>query len=425
MRAILFVAALAATAASTADGPYPLDAYERTGIRRLEVYRGINAGELPGNLRFPPGAMLPTEAIGLRLHGMNDTLDVTADTPRDSSLQGAIDRLVGRRDSSYYIAILDITDPGHPRYAAVRENRGYIPGSVGKLVVVTGLFNELAQLYPDDVEARARLLRETRIVADRWVVPNSHAVPVVNEDMTGVSHRAIRVGDEFTLWEWVDHMMSPSSNAAASMVWKQALLMDAFGHRYPPTPEEAKAFFDSTPRQELSDRAVRVVEEPLLAAGIDTAGLRQRTFFTNTAQAIVPGQGSYSTPRQLVRWMLRLEQGRLVDPWSSLEIKRLMYFTRRRYRYAASPALRDAAVYFKSGSLYQCRPEPGFQCGQYRGNAMNLMHSVAIVESPATGDSQRVYLVSMMSNVLKLNSAGEHAEIASRIERLLADRPPM
>jgi hypothetical protein len=421
MRAVLTVVALLATGAAATDTTtYPLDAYAQTGIRRLEVYRRINAGEMPGNLRFPPGALLPTDAIRLRLHGLNDSFDLTADTPRDSSLQAAIDQLVGARDPSYYIAILDVSDPLQPRYAAVREGRGYIPGSVGKLVVLTGLFNELAQLYPHDVEARARLLRETRIVADRWVIPNSHAVPVVNADMTGVSHRAIRVGDEFTLWEWVDHMMSPSSNAAASMVWKQALLMDAFGYRYPPTAEEEKTFFDGTSRQELSDRAVRVVEEPLLAAGIDTAGLRQRTFFTNTAQAIVPGQGSYSTPRQLVRWMLRLEQGRLVDPWSSLEMKRLMYFTRRRYRYAASPALREAAVYFKSGSLYRCQEEPGFQCGQYRGNAQNLMHSVAIVESPATGDSQRVYVVSMMSNVLKLNSAGEHAEIATRIERLLA-----
>ncbi len=421
MRAVLTVMALLATGAATAGTPsYPLDAYERTGIRRLEVYRRINAGELPGNLRFPPGALLPTDSVRLRLHGVNDSFDLTPDTPRDSSLQAAIERLVGARDPSYYIAILDLTDPLRPRYAAVREDRGYMPGSVGKLIVLTGLFGELAQLYPHDVEARARLLRDTRVVADRWVVPNSHAVPIVNAEMTGVSHRAIRVGDEFTLWEWVDHMMSPSSNAAASMVWKQALLMDAFGHRYPPTAEAEKAFFDSTSRLELSDRAVRVVEEPLLAAGIDTAGLRQRTFFTNTAQAIIPGQGSYSTPHQLVRWMLRLEQGRLVDPWSSLEMKRLLYFTRRRYRYAASPALRDAAVYFKSGSLYQCREEPGYRCGQYRGNVQNLMHSVAIVESPAAGDSQRVYLVSMMSNVLKLNSAGEHAEIGTRIERLLA-----
>ena len=114
----------------------------------------------------------------------------------------------------------------------------------------------------------------------------------------------------------------------------------------------------------------------------------------------------------------------MVDRWSSLEMKRLMYFTRRRYRYAASPALNEAAVYFKSGSLYRCQEEPGYECGQYRGNAENLMHSVAIVESPARGEHQRVYLVSMMSNVLKVNSAAEHAEIGTQIERSIAALHP-
>ena len=132
----------------------------------------------------------------------------------------------------------------------------------------------------------------------------------------------------------------------------------------------------------------------------------------------------HSTPRALVRWMLRMEQGRLVDEWSSLEMKRLMYYTRRRYRYAFSPALNEAAVYFKSGSLYRCRPEEGFACGQYMGNVENLMHSVAIVESPAGTEHARVYLISMMSNVLKVNSAGEHSEIATQIERLIASHHP-
>ena len=52
------------------------------------------------------------------------------------------------------------------------------------------------------------------------------------------------------------------------------------------------------------------------------------------------------------------------------------------------------------------------------------MHSVAIVESPAEGPDQHVYLVSMMSNVLKTNSAGEHQEIGTRLERFLRDLHP-
>ena len=114
-----------------------------------------------------------------------------------------------------------------------------------------------------------------------------------------------------------------------------------------------------------------------------------------------------------------MEQGKVVDEWSSLEMKKLLYFTRRRYRYGASPALNEAAVFFKSGSLFRCQPEEGFQCAQYQGNAENLMHSVAIVESPAGGEHPSVYLISMMSNVLKVNSAAEHAEIGTQIQRMI------
>ena len=104
-----------------------------------------------------------------------------------------------------------------------------------------------------------------------------------------------------------------------------------------------------------------------------------------------------------------------MDAWSSLEMKRLMYFSRPRYRYASSPALDNAAVFFKSGSLFECTPEPGVKCLQYRGTKVNLMHSVAIVES-----GPKRYLVALMSNVLHLNSAVEHQTIATLIERLIS-----
>ena len=113
-----------------------------------------------------------------------------------------------------------------------------------------------------------------------------------------------------------------------------------------------------------------------------------------------------------------MEQGRQVDEWSSLEIKKLLYFVRPRYRYASAPALLNAAVFFKSGSLFECKPEAGFTCKQYMGNVTNLMHSVAVVES---GDKR--YLIAMMSNVLRLNSASEHQNIAGEIEKLIQSRP--
>lgn len=423
MKVVVALVSLLTVTCSSAFS-YPLDGYDKTGMRRLLLYQLIQDGKVSGNFKLVPGALMSDSSVRLRLAGVNEDYDVTADASVHPELQAGLVKIVGGLDPSYRVAIVDISDPERPRYAGLRADQGYIPGSVGKLLVMTGLFHELARRFPDDVEERARLLKTTKIVADRFVVPNSHAVPIVDASLTSVSHRAIQVGDEFTLWEWVDHMASPSSNAAASMVWKHALLMRAFGASYPPSLEQEEHFFKETSKKDLVDLAVRVIEEPLVSLGIDLEQLHLRTFFTRTASQIIPGSGSHATPRQLVRWLVKLEQGKVIDAWSSLEMKKLMYFTRRRYRYAAAPALNDAAVYFKSGSLYRCVPEPDYECGQYRGNAMNLMHSVAIVESPANAASgQKVYLVSMMSNVLKVNSASEHATIAVRIERLVQSLP--
>ncbi len=421
-RSVLLLLATAAMAAAAHPAPYPLDGYEYTGIRRLRAYALMQDGRIAGNVILQPGAKLGRDQVRLRLQGAPG-LDLPRGTATDPQLQAGVERIVGQRHPSYRVAVLDVTDPENPRYGALRPDEGYIPGSVGKLLVMSGLFNELAKVYPNP-EARARILRNTQVVADEFAMPNSHSVPVVADDFSSVTHRSIRIGDTFSLWEWVDHMVSPSSNAAGSVVWKEAILLNEFGRRYPVSQAEAAEFFRTTPKPELTERAIRVVEEPLIAAGLDPELLRIRTLFTRGGQSVIPGRGSLATPRTLVRWLLRLEQGRLVDEWSSLEMKRLMYFTRRRYRYAVSPALNQAAVYFKSGSLYRCVPEEGYECGQYRGNAENLMHSVAIVESPAGAEHARVYLVSMMSNVLKVNSATEHMEIGTQIERLIASLHP-
>jgi hypothetical protein len=105
----------------------------------------------------------------------------------------------------------------------------------------------------------------------------------------------------------------------------------------------------------------------------------------------------------------------VVDVDSSLEMKRLLYMTDRRIRYAQAPALRDAAVYFKSGSLYKCDRVKNPDCGKYMGNVMNYMNSVAIVEHP---DNCR-YMVVLMTNVLGKNSASDHMYLAGRIDRLI------
>jgi hypothetical protein len=119
-----------------------------------------------------------------------------------------------------------------------------------------------------------------------------------------------------------------------------------------------------------------------------------------------------------VRYLLKMEQGKLVDRFSSREIKRLLYITERRIRYASSGVLRDSAVYFKSGSLYSCQPEPGFQCRKYHGNKRNYMNSVAVIESPA-GLNRLYYMATVLSNVLRKNSAQDHRDLARAVHGLL------
>jgi hypothetical protein len=402
---------------AVAANAYPLDGYDATGIRRLEAYRLALEGKLDRGLKLPPGALLKTHDVRLHLAGVNETFDVGPDTPTDPELQKKLAAIFTGRDPSYSVALLDITDPKQPRFAEMRSEVKRIPGSLGKLLVATGFFDALRLRFPSDTEARRRFLKETVVPADAFVHRDGKTVPLFTPGDKNWANRRIQTGDPFNLYEWLDHMLSVSSNAAGSFVWEQALFLRKFGPQYPLDQAARDAFFKETPKTELREQALDALEAPLRAANINTDNFRLGTFFTGNASSVIPGTGSYGSPLELMRWLIRLEQGRLVDKWSSLELKRLIYFARPRYRYASSPALNDAAVYFKSGSLFDCEPEEGFTCKAYAGNALNLMHSVIIVERP-----EQVYLVTMTSNVLKVNSAVEHQTVGTLIDRMMQAR---
>ena len=84
-------------------------------------------------------------------------------------------------------------------------------------------------------------------------------------------------------------------------------------------------------------------------------------------------------------------------------------------------ALDQAAVYFKSGSLFQCQPEEGFQCKAYHGNVINYMNSVAIIEQETAG-VKLDYMVVLISNVLRKNSAVDHQTLATSVHQLMLQR---
>ncbi len=399
---------------------YPLDGAEATGITRLRGYSELQASLLArGTLQ--PGSLWSLDAIALRL--LERQALVLPDQP-DPALSRRLVSLLGNEADRYGVAILDLSDPDQPHFLAHRPDREQNPGSLGKLVVGLAWFQALADLHPEGTEPRASLLRETVVEADRFIRTDTHEVPFWQPGQERITKRPLREGDRGNLYTYLDWMFSSSSNAAASMLQKELVLLRRLGPGYPASAALAETILQETPRRELGLELQNAMLEPLTRNGLDPRFLRQGGFFSREGKSRMPGGDSTSTPRELLRFLLRMEQGRLVDPWSSLELKRLMYLTDRRIRYASHPALSEAAFYFKSGSLYQCKPEEGFVCGKYMGNVRNFMNSVAIVETREAGRSLH-YLVVVLSNVLRENSAVAHQTLALRIHRLIESLHPV
>ena len=395
---------------------YPLDGYEHTGIGRLESARRIQAGLDEGS-KQPAGALLRMDQVGPRLLDRRD-FELPA---ADPEFTAQVVALLGANADRYSIAVLDLSERDAPRYAEHRASELYNPGSVGKLAVALAWFQALADLYPEDTQARWRVLKETPVIADGVVVSDHHTVRRWDRQNQQLIRRPLHVGDTGTLLEFMDWMLSASANAAASVLIEQGMLLQRFGAGYPAGPEAERRFLQQTSKADLNRSLAAFLQEPVGRNGLDPRQFRQGSFFTAGGKRLASGTTSYTSARELLSYLLRLEQGRIVDEFSSTEIKRLLYSTERRIRYASSPALYDAAVYFKSGSLFECAPEPDFACLQYHGNVRNLMNSVAIVESPA-GAPRLFYLVALMSNVLRKNSAVDHQTLATRIQRLIEKR---
>jgi hypothetical protein len=194
--------------------------------------------------------------------------------------------------------------------------------------------------------------------------------------------------------------------------------MREFGEKYPKlTEDEVETFFKGADKKRMTTVAMSVVNDPLRDLGIGEDEWRLGSLFTRGGKRRVSGTGgSQATPAGLMKWLVAIESGRLIDERSSLEMKRLMYVTDRRIRYAATNELDSAAVYFKSGSFYKCNRETMPDCGKYKGNVYNYMNSVAIVEQP----DGTTYMVALMTNVLGRNSNWDHRLLAKNIDSIIS-----
>ena len=166
---------------------YPLDGYESTGIGRLQAQRLIQEGEKQGKKR-PSGELLPLAKVDLRLL---DRPDFKLPEP-DPALTAQVKRMLGSHVERYGIALLDLSDSDHPRYAEWNGRQHQNPGSVGKLLVALGIFQALADIYPDDIEARRRVLRDAIITADIFSVYDHHTVRLWNEETDWLAEGATR-----------------------------------------------------------------------------------------------------------------------------------------------------------------------------------------------------------------------------------------
>lgn len=271
---------------SIAFVPYPIDGYEYSGIKRLKRLELIKKGELKDATLIPPGAMKSIADIQLNLL-VRDSDSVGMFLEVDEAFQNSINGLFKGLDRNYSISVLDITNEDTLRYAERNPLAGYQPGSVGKLAVLTGLFTQLAAIYPDSFEDRINLLKAKRVMSGQWGLTDEHTVPIYDIETQKLVKRQVIASDVFSLFEWADHMLSVSNNGAASIVWREALLMAAFKDHYPDlTAEEAEAYFKNTPRTELTDLAMEVVNQPLRQLGISHDEWRLGSFLpkepTNT-----------------------------------------------------------------------------------------------------------------------------------------------
>lgn len=415
-RFIFLLAIVGSLFAFTASTLYPIDGYNYSGIKRLVYWQLVKSGEIKTSRSLPEGAYKSFDEIQLNLRTQaGDSAEVLMQ--KDPEFQKEIERLFRNMSSHYSLAVMDLTDSNKLRFAETNPKEGYQPGSVGKLAVLTGFFTQLAKIYPDSYEKRLDLLRTKKVKAGKWGVGDHHTIPVYDMENKKLVKRHVQADDEFTLFEWIDHMVSVSNNGAASTVWREALLMAGLGKDYPTaTEEQRQAFLEKTPSKDLGILGHDVVNQPLRDLGITKDDWRLGSFFTHGAKSLcrVTG-GSRGTSHGLMKWLINLEQGKIVDKQTSLEMKRLIFMTDRRIRYAASPKLKEAAVYFKSGSLYKCDKSKDSGCGKYKGNVYNYMNSVAIVEH---SDNHK-YMVVLMSNVKGKNSAWDHLTLASNIDDII------
>lgn len=401
---------------STNINAYPIDGYPYTGIDRLLYqYKVMKDSSL--TTKLDKGALLNLSDIKLSLASSNYSWP-----KEDKLLKIKLQNIFKQLEPEYSVSVMDITNTDNIRYAGINENVGYQPGSVAKIIAAMGLFDALHKVYGDNWEEIRAVLYTRKVRGNEFVIYDHHTIPIYDIEEDKYYKRKAAESDVFSLYEWLDHMFSKSNNGAASVVMREMLLIHIMDDYYEcANQHEMNMVIENAGKAVLSNLTEDLTNCVLESVGIEKTEYRLGGFFTSGAEKYVPRKGgSIGTTKGLMKFMFALESGLIINEKISLEIKRLMYLTDRRIRYASNRNLDNDAVYFKSGSLYSFKPEPGFVKNNYAGNRYNYMNSVIIVEKQDS--TKRKYMVALMSNVLRKNSVGEHHALAKLIDDMLAEK---
>lgn len=392
---------------------YPLSGYFETGIRRLDYTNMVQQDERYRH-KLPGGALLKHYEV---MPGWGE--EYYPGFPKaHTALSKQLTALIPpKQRDKYSIGIIDITDPYKPKLIGHNVNRTTNVGSVGKLLIAVAVLNELARIWPDNTAARFVAMRNADITADKYVLGDAHKVTLWDPEEEKHQRRELQPGDKGNLFEFLDWMMSASSNGAASMVGQQLILLREFGADYDPSSFEQQEFIKRVGARRLGQLFRAAMNDAIAAIGHEPKHLYQGSLFTRAAKNRVSGVTSRANTKALLDIMLKMEYGELIDYFSSDLLKKLMYLTQRRIRYASNSILNASAVYFKSGSLYSCFDKT-VKCPKYQGDRINRLASVASIESPANLPSLR-YIVVVVSDVLRVNSAGSHHALAKKVHRLV------
>jgi len=289
--------------------------------------------------------------------------------PPDPEFTAQVVEVLEDQADRYSLLILDLSDPAQPRFASHRAGEKQNVGSVGKLLAAHGLFSALADAWPDDLEARARVLRETEVVADAFSQTDHHKIRIVDPAAGTLTYATAGHPPPIVVtpaeFDPVIVGTAPPLGAGAGTGQRQTTI---------PFPREAVACFYTDGLAEArttdgrlgTDRLGQIVRElgPDITAEqvIDRVSESARTITDDAAVCILAAEGGAGIVRARVASAEPKELGAALGaamPWMDLAGRQSVALRRRLYGPLWASYLADPDHVHRRVRLAQVLTQPG------------------------------------------------------------------